>query len=55
MSYADCEVQYKEAVRDFSEQIDVIKRIVKRYPEDLEWVTTADGRTNKTKVKFNFV
>jgi len=50
-AYMDCGVQYKEAVRTFTEQIDVIKRIVKRYPKDLEWVTTAKGLEQAMKKK----
>ncbi|XP_042210733.1 dipeptidase 1-like isoform X3 [Homarus americanus] len=35
--------QYKNAVTQTLEQIDVIKRLVDRYPDDLQFVTTADG------------
>lgn len=38
-----CKVQYKDALAKTIEQIDVIKRLVKKYPGDLELVTTSDG------------
>ena len=43
-AYAGCDVQFKDSVRTFTEQIDVIKRLVKKYPDDLEFVTTAAGQ-----------
>ena len=33
----------KDAVRDFIEQNDVIKRFIQAYPETFKYVTTADG------------
>lgn len=38
-----CSTQYKDSVAATLEQIDVIKRLVEEYPEELEFVTTADG------------
>lgn len=38
-----CNTQYKDAVAATLEQIDVIKRLVDEYPDELEFVTTADG------------
>ena len=43
-AYAGCNVQFKDSVRIFTEQIDVIKRLVKKYPDDLEFVTSVKGR-----------
>ena len=38
-----CDSQYKDAVQLFIEQIDVIKRLVNDYPNDLKFVTDAAG------------
>lgn len=38
-----CETQYKNAVPLTLEQIDVIKRFVNMYKDDLEFVTSASG------------
>ncbi|XP_022915399.1 dipeptidase 1-like isoform X2 [Onthophagus taurus] len=43
VAYVSCQVQYKDALGKTLEQIDVIKRLVKRYPDDMEFVTTSDG------------
>lgn len=43
-AYVDCdESQYKDAVRLTLDQIDVIKRLVNKYPNDLKFVTSAQG------------
>lgn len=42
-AYISCRSQYKDAVRLFLEQVDVIKQMVSRYPDDLQWVDTAQG------------
>lgn len=42
VAYVDCERNYKDAVERTIEQIDVIKRLVKKYPNDLMYVTEAD-------------
>jgi len=39
-----CDSQYKDAVQLFIEQIDVIKRLVNDYPNDLKFVTDAAGK-----------
>lgn len=41
VAYTPCESQYKDAVQLTLRQIDVIKRLIDRYPEDLELVTSA--------------
>ncbi|XP_077982393.1 dipeptidase 1-like [Glandiceps talaboti] len=42
-AYTSCKGQYKDAIRDTVEQIDVIKRFVKQYPDTFTFVTTAQG------------
>jgi len=42
-AYVGCNVQFKDSVRIFAEQIDVIKRLVKKYPKKLEFVTSVKG------------
>ena len=42
VAYAECEGNYKDAVERTLEQIDVIKRLVKKYPNDMMYVTDAD-------------
>lgn len=41
--FAHCNGSYKDVVRQSLDQIDVIKKFVKRYPETFEFVTTAQG------------
>jgi membrane dipeptidase len=43
VAYVPCKSQYKDAVKQTLEQIDVIKRLIKKYPGHLKFVTTADG------------
>jgi membrane dipeptidase len=43
VAYVSCKSQYKDAVEETLEQIDVIKRLIKKYPGHLKLVTTADG------------
>eukprot|EP00095_Tigriopus_kingsejongensis_P006676 maker-scaffold660_size117387-snap-gene-0.34 protein:Tk06676 transcript:maker-scaffold660_size117387-snap-gene-0.34-mRNA-1 annotation:"hypothetical protein DAPPUDRAFT_196706" len=42
-SYISCRAQYKDAVQQFIEQIDVIKRLVQTNPDDMVFVTDAAG------------
>lgn len=42
-AFVPCTTQYKNAVSMTLEQIDVVRRLVDRYPNDLKFVTTADG------------
>lgn len=46
-AFVPCETQYKNAVTLTLEQIDVIKRFVKIYKDELEFVTSAAGNTFK--------
>jgi hypothetical protein len=45
-AYAPCSSQYLDSVQLTLEQIDVIRRLIARYPEHMQFVTTADGRKN---------
>lgn len=51
VAYVDCKTQYKDAVERTLEQIDVIKRMVAKYPEYMKYVTTADGIEQAFKEK----
>lgn len=42
VAYTSCTTNYKDAVERTMEQIDVIKRLVKKYPNDMMYATTAD-------------
>ena len=54
MAYAPCGAQHKDAVQVTLEQIDLIKRLVETYPNHLELVKTADGRTCFTSIAKKF-
>ena len=41
-----CETQYKDATVLFLEQIDVIKRWIQKYNDDMTFVTSAQGNKN---------
>ena len=43
MAYVGCNSQYKDAVQLTLRQIDVIKRLINKYPKNLELVTSADS------------
>lgn len=45
VAYVSCSTQHKDAVERTMEQIDVIKRLIRAYPNDLQYATTADGET----------
>lgn len=42
VAYVPCTTQHKDAVARTLDQIDVIKRLVNMYPNDLQYATTAD-------------
>lgn len=42
--YADCSTTGKDATRIHLEQIDVLKRMIKKYPQKFEFVTSAAGK-----------
>ena len=41
-----CETQYKDATVLYLEQIDVIKRWIQKYNDDMTFVTSAQGNKN---------
>ncbi|XP_052563985.1 dipeptidase 1-like [Culex pipiens pallens] len=43
VAYVGCNTQYKDAVERTLEQIDVIKRMVAKYPKYMKYVTSAEG------------
>jgi membrane dipeptidase len=49
--YADCKSTGKDATRIHLEQIDVLKRIIKKYPDSFEFVTTANQMEEAFKNK----
>jgi membrane dipeptidase len=42
VAYVGCARNYKDAVERTMEQIDVIKRLINKYPKDMKYVTEAD-------------
>lgn len=42
VAYVPCSTQHRDAVERTMAQIDVIKRLIKAYPNDLQYATTAD-------------
>ena len=51
VAFVSCEGNYKDAVERTLEQIDVIKRLIKRYPNDMMYVTEADQIMEAFKAK----
>ncbi|XP_055533700.1 dipeptidase 1-like [Wyeomyia smithii] len=43
VAYVGCGTQYRDAVERTLEQIDVIKRMIAKYPQYMQYVTSADG------------
>lgn len=43
VAYVSCKTQHKDAVARTMQQIDVIKRLIRTYADDLQYATTADG------------
>nr|CAD7572581.1 unnamed protein product [Timema californicum] len=46
VAYVSCNSQYKDAVEQTLEQIDVIKRLIKAYPNDLQFADSSEGIWN---------
>lgn len=44
-AYVPCDTQYKDAVRQTLEQIDVIHRMCQKYPESFMFATSSQGET----------
>ena len=43
VAYAPCGSQHKDAVQITLEQIDLIKRLIEQYQQNLQFVMTAEG------------
>ena len=41
-AYISCEAQFSDAVQLFMEQVDIIKQLVAKYPNDLKWAVSSD-------------
>ncbi|KAJ8931172.1 hypothetical protein NQ314_015947 [Rhamnusium bicolor] len=50
VAYVQCIKDSKNAVARTLDQIDVIKRLIKKYSNELEYVTTADGKFHISKI-----
>lgn len=46
-AYVPCDSQYKDAVRQTLEQIDVVHRMCQEYPETFMFATSADGELTR--------
>lgn len=46
-AYVPCETQYKDAVRQTLEQIDVVHRMCDQYPEVFKFAASSEGKTVK--------
>lgn len=44
-AYVPCDTQYKDAVRQTLEQIDVVHRMCEKYPDNFMFATSAQGET----------
>lgn len=53
VAYVSCTTQHRDAVERTMQQIDVIKRLIKAYPDDLQYATTADGEKKRAFCKKN--
>lgn len=51
VAYVSCKTQYKDAVERTLEQIDIIKRLIDKFSNDLEFTTTANGILDAFNVK----
>ncbi|XP_020488148.1 dipeptidase 1 [Labrus bergylta] len=49
-AYVPCETQYKDAVRQTLEQIDVVHRMCQKYPDDFMFATSSDDINNAFKM-----
>jgi membrane dipeptidase len=51
--YTNCESLHKDALRIHLEQLDAVKRLIRRYPDDMEFVTSTQGYS--TNIFFLFL
>ena len=42
--YVDCGSQYKDAVKLSLDQVDTVKKFIRKYPDVFKFVTTAQGQ-----------
>ena len=54
VSYVPCESQELNAVQLTIEQIDLIKRLIDKYPNDLRLATSAEGKSSSLLLEFSF-
>ena len=40
-AYISCDAQFADAVQLFMEQVDIIKQMVAKYPNDLKWAVSS--------------
>jgi len=50
-AYAPCSSQYLDSVQLTLEQIDVIRRLIARYPQHMQFVTSADGNNQPPNLR----
>jgi microsomal dipeptidase-like Zn-dependent dipeptidase len=53
VAYAPCQSQNLDAVQITLEQIDLIHRLIAKYPDDMKLALTADGEWTKLKLHWN--
>jgi len=53
--YTSCDSIYKDALRIHMEQVDTIKRLVAKYSDDMEFVTSSQGKIGIFKNKINLI
>ena len=55
-AYISCEAQFSDAVQLFMEQVDIIKQLVAKYPNDLKWAVSSDdiGQTSQNVTPHQF-
>ena len=52
MAYAPCGSQHKDAVQITLEQIDLIKRFIEQYKDNLQYVTSSEGKISQILCPF---
>ena len=45
-AYISCDAQFADAVQLFMEQVDIIKQMVAKYPNDLKWAVSSSDIGN---------
>ena len=44
-AFVPCKTKWKDSVRQTLDQIDTVKKFVRRYPDTFQFATSADGNT----------